>query len=80
MQPFKRDAQNSGYNYLPPKNPLELPSEKVWHICRNNDADEKNDGRDVKMPLLITISSAGPSSWEEVTKWRTGRLQHHLPH
>ena len=32
------------------------------------------------MPLLITISSAGPSSWEEVTKWRTGRLQHHLPH
>ena len=39
VQPFKRDAQNSGYNYLPPKNPLELPSEKlqVWQIlsCNN---------------------------------------------
>ena len=29
IQPFKRDAQHSGYNYLPPSNPLQLPSEKL---------------------------------------------------
>lgn len=34
VQPFKRDAQNSGYNYLPPKNPLELPSEKLQDLPR----------------------------------------------
>lgn len=27
--PIKRDAQQSGYSYLPPENPLQLPSENI---------------------------------------------------
>lgn len=35
IQPFKREAQNSGYAYLPPENPLRLPSEKLQVITRS---------------------------------------------
>ena len=35
IQPFKRDAQNAGYSYLPPENPLRLPSEKLLVIARS---------------------------------------------
>ena len=42
---------------------------------------EHREKRDVIVTLLLIItSSAGPSSWEEVAKWRFGRLQHHFPH
>jgi len=78
IQPFKRDAQNAGYAYLPPDNPLRLPSEKLQDLPRGkkSQSDQLDNFNIVSLLENIEnpttqrfngrLATAAPQKFEEI--------------